>query len=55
MKFRRERKSKSVYDGFFHDIIPELENIRLMFSRFNPFVSSLPKQQTTANSFRVVT
>ena len=36
MKFRRERKSKSIYDGFFHDIIPEPENIRLML-----------KQQTT--------
>ena len=26
-----------------------------MFSSFNPFVSSLPKQQKTANSFSVVT
>ena len=28
----------------------ELENIRLMFSSFNPFVTSLLKQQTTAVS-----
>ena len=59
MKFLRESKSKSVYDdfffSFFHDTISELENIRLMFSSFNPFVPSLSKQQTTANSFNVVT
>ena len=47
--------SKSIYDDIFHDTISELENIRLMFSSFNPFVPSLPKQQTTANSFSVVT
>ena len=58
MKFLRESKSKSSYDGFFRDTISELENIRLMFSSFNPLVTllpSLPKQQTTANSFSVVT
>ena len=43
------------HDDFFHDTISELENIRLMFSSFNPFVPSLPKQQTTASSFSVVT
>ena len=55
MKFLRESKSNSIYDDFFHDILSELENIRLMFSSFNPFVPSLSKQQTTANSFSVVT
>ena len=55
MKFLKESKSKSIYDDFCHDIILELENIRPMFSSFNPFVPSLPKQQTTANSFGVVT
>ena len=48
-------KSKFLYDDFLHDLISELEKIRLMFSSFNPFVPSLPKQQTTANSFSVVT
>ena len=51
MKFLRESKSKSIYDDFFRDTISELENIRLMFSSFNPFVPSLSKQQATANSF----
>ena len=55
MKFLRESKSKSIFDDFFHGAISELENIRLMFSSFNPFVPSLPKQQTTANSFSEVT
>ena len=50
MKFPRESKSKITYDDFFHDPISELEKIRLMLSSFNPFVPSLPKQQTTANS-----
>ena len=54
MKFLRESKSKFIYDDFFHDTISELENIRQMFSSFNPFVPSPPKQQTTANSFSVV-
>ena len=57
MKGLRDTKSKSIYEGFnfFHDTISVLENIKLMFSRFNPFVPSIPKQQTTANSFSVVT
>ena len=55
MKFLRKSKSKSIYDDFVHDTISELENIRLIFSSFNPLVPSLPKQQTTANSFSVVT
>ena len=55
MKFLRETKSKSIFKVFFDDTISELENIRLTFSSFNPFVPSLPKQQTTANSFSVVT
>ena len=55
MKFLRGIKSKSIYNDFFHDTISELKNIRLMFSSFNPFVSLLPKQQTTSNSFSVVT
>ena len=54
MKFLRESKSKSIYDDFFHDTISELENIRLMSSSFNPFVPSLTKEKTTANSFSVV-
>ena len=54
MKFLRESKPKSVYDVFFHGTISELENIKLMFSSFNPFVLSLPKQRKTANSFSVV-
>ena len=54
MKFLREGKSKSIYDDFFHDTISELKNIRLIFLSFNLFVPSLPKQQTTANSFSVV-
>ena len=45
MTFLRVSKSKSIYDDFFHDTISELEKIRLMFSSFNPFVPSLPKQQ----------
>ena len=55
MKFLRESKSKSIYVDFLHDTISELDNIRQMFSSFNPFVPSLPKQQTAANSFSVVT
>ena len=51
----RESKSKSIYSDFFHDTISELGNIRLMFSSFNPFVPSPPKQQKTPNSFSVVT
>ena len=50
MKFLRESKSKSIYDNFFYDTISEL-----LVSSFNPFVPSLPKQQTTADSFSVVT
>ena len=48
-----ESKSKSFYDDFFHETISEIENIRLLFSSFNPFVPSLPKQQTTAKSFSI--
>ena len=55
MKFLRESKLKSIYDDFFHETISILEKIRLVFSSFNPFVPSLPKQQTTADSFSVVT
>ena len=54
MKFLRESESKSICDDFFHDTISDLKNIRLMFSSLNPFVPSLSKQQTTANSFSVV-
>ena len=55
MKFLRKSQSKSIYDDFFHNAISQLENIRLMFSTFNLFVPLLPKQQTTENSFSVVT
>ena len=56
MKFLRESKSKSIYDDFFRDtLILEVENTMRIFSSFNPFVPPLPKQQTTANSFSVVT
>ena len=50
MKSLREIKLKSIYEDF----VPQ--NIRLMLSSFsNPIVPSRSKQQTTANSFRVVT
>ena len=55
MKILREIKSKSIYDDFFHDTFLELENFKFVFSSFSPFVPSLPKQQTTANSFSVTT
>ena len=55
MKFLRESKSKSIYHYFSHNKVSELENIRIMSSSFNLFVSSLPKKQTTANSFSGVT
>ena len=34
MKFRRERKSKSIYDDFFHDTISKLENNKLNVFEF---------------------
>ena len=52
MKFLRKRKSKSIYDDFFHDTISELENIRLMFSSFNPFVPSLDYQSDRRQQFQ---
>ena len=53
MKIQQEfsRGKKSMYDDVFHDTIFELENIRLMFSSFNPLVPFLSKQHMTANSF----
>ena len=55
MKFLRESKSKSFYDDFFYDTISELKNIRLTFSSFNLYPLDQKPEQTTANSFSVVT
>ena len=52
MKFPRESKSKFIYDDCFSTTqFQNLKKTRLMFSSFNPFVPSLPKQ----NSLSVAT
>ena len=50
--FQGEHENQSLFnDDFFSpDTLSELEDIRLMFSSFNPFLPSLPKQRTTASS-----